>query len=140
MIDYRPDGFSIVIDTDSYAGNFEREMCGYITSIIGDCEVGRETAKYATHDLDEDVLEWFEEHVRQVPDEHGCLRPVTIAKNFQLPKAPYYSVEIFFCELPKKEIVNIIKDRAKTFCNSREIKYLGTRLLQCTHKVTEEKL
>jgi hypothetical protein len=29
-----------IVDTDSYAGNFERCMCAYMTGQIGECEVG----------------------------------------------------------------------------------------------------
>jgi hypothetical protein len=36
-----------VVDTDTYAGNFEREMCAYITGQVGECEVGEEIAKAA---------------------------------------------------------------------------------------------
>ena len=36
--------YLFVIDTDSYSGNFEREMCAYCTGQIGDCEVGIEHA------------------------------------------------------------------------------------------------
>lgn len=32
--------YSIVVETDSYAGNFEREMCAFMTGHIGKCEVG----------------------------------------------------------------------------------------------------
>ena len=35
----------IIIDTDTYAGNFERELCAYVTGIVRDCEVGIEIAE-----------------------------------------------------------------------------------------------
>lgn len=38
-------GCGFIIDTDSYSGNFEREMCAYITGHIGDCLVGFEEAE-----------------------------------------------------------------------------------------------
>ena len=31
-----------VVDTDTYAGNFEREMCAFMTGITGACGVGKE--------------------------------------------------------------------------------------------------
>lgn len=34
--------YSFIIDTNSYAGNFEREMCAYLTGQVGDCGVGDE--------------------------------------------------------------------------------------------------
>jgi len=36
---------SFIIDTNEYAGNFEREMCAYCTGQIGDCGVGEEEAE-----------------------------------------------------------------------------------------------
>jgi hypothetical protein len=66
-----------VVDTNHYAGNFEREMCSYMTGIVGDCGVGREYANRLKTEtaLDPDV---FFHNVVQVPDEHGCYRPVVI--------------------------------------------------------------
>ena len=34
--------YTIIIDTDEYSGNFEREMCAYCTGQVGECEVGEE--------------------------------------------------------------------------------------------------
>lgn len=36
--------YIFIIDTDEYSGNFERDLCGYITGCVGDCEVGQEYA------------------------------------------------------------------------------------------------
>jgi hypothetical protein len=36
------EGYVFIIDTEQYAGNFEREMCAYCTGILGDCEVGED--------------------------------------------------------------------------------------------------
>jgi len=54
-----------VIDTNMYSGNFERELCAYITGVVGDCEVG--TNKIEFNEID---------GVMQVADDHGCERPV----------------------------------------------------------------
>lgn len=60
------------IDTDSYAGNFSRQLCAYITGRIGECEVGAEEASL----FEKDGLKplW---DVEDKPDEDGCHRPVT---------------------------------------------------------------
>ena len=84
-----------VIDTDKYAGNFEREMCAFMTGIIGECGIGVEEAQlyyeqtglspkdidwdktpveYADEDL-ENPFCWF---VTKKQDEYGCYRPVSI--------------------------------------------------------------
>ena len=36
------DCWGFIIDTDQYAGNFERELCAWTTGQIGECEVGKE--------------------------------------------------------------------------------------------------
>ena len=41
----RPDHYLFVIDTNAYAGSFEREMCAYVTGQFGECDVGEEIAK-----------------------------------------------------------------------------------------------
>ena len=67
-----------VIDTDTYAGSFERELTAYITGQIGECGVGEEEQKMALKELPEVAKLWFEDNVRQVPDDGGCHRPTTI--------------------------------------------------------------
>ena len=65
-----------IIDTDSYAGGFEREMCAYMTGVIGDCEVGEEFAKMYNKEVNTDGLESvFIDYLEQRADEHGCCRP-----------------------------------------------------------------
>ena len=73
----QPDYYLFVIDTDKYAGNFEREICAYITGQIGECEVGKENAKLARQEIP-DVVARLDELIDSVPDENGCHRPVSI--------------------------------------------------------------
>ena len=79
MTDTYPDCWVLVIDTDSYSGNFERELTAYLTGVIGECGVGdklaarfRQDAKTSKPPVD------FEKLLLQVPDEKGCARPCTI--------------------------------------------------------------
>lgn len=67
---------AIVIDTDQYAGNFERQMCAYLTGQSGDCGAGREIALVAQDEIEH--LDWWKRHIVQVPNEHGTKRPVAI--------------------------------------------------------------
>ncbi|MCH9836146.1 hypothetical protein K0U83_10820 [bacterium] len=74
------DGFAFVIDTDHYAGDFERETCAAATGRVGECGVGVAVADAARADLStsEDgrrFLRWCEDHVRDVADDNGCARP-----------------------------------------------------------------
>lgn len=68
--------FVLVIKTDSYAGNFEREMCGYMTGQVGECGVGDDSAVLFIAENHKNYE--FEDLVTQFPDEHGCHRPATI--------------------------------------------------------------
>lgn len=68
-----------VVDTEDYAGNFEREMCGFMTGYFGDCGVGGEESDlfYEQMRIDRDINP-FKEYILQQADEHGCARPVTV--------------------------------------------------------------
>ena len=112
----------VVIDTDAYAGNFEREMCAYITGQIGDCCVGDKKAALAAEELaevtifngeeQEPILEYFEYSVEHEGDEHGCYRPVQIWDDLD---NGYKSLAIFFNEIPPDEVLAIMLERAKEF-------------------------
>jgi hypothetical protein len=80
---YNPTSFVLAIDTDAYSGNFERELCAYVTGQIGDCGVGEEMAAMAQNDVTQGVFpktvyEWVEEHLVSEPDEYHCCRPASI--------------------------------------------------------------
>jgi hypothetical protein len=64
-----------VIDTENYAGSFEREMTAYVTGVVGDCEVGAEVASlFPDTPLKDEILK----NILQVPDERGNRRPCFI--------------------------------------------------------------
>ncbi len=68
--------FAFVVDTEQYAGNFERQLCAYSTGIVGECTIGSEEAsQFAEENPGPNP---FEEKILQPPDEHGCRRPVEI--------------------------------------------------------------
>jgi len=71
------DLFIFVVDTEQYAGNFEREMTAYCTGIIGECEKGKEHAALFKEECP-DFTKLMYNIVAQVPDEHGCHRPTSI--------------------------------------------------------------
>lgn len=66
-----------VIDTEQYAGNFEREMCAYITGVTGECGVGEDFANLYLKETGEEESR-FIELLEQVSDDHGCHRPCVI--------------------------------------------------------------
>lgn len=114
-------GLVFVIDTAEYAGNFEREMCAWITGIIGDCGVGRETADAASYTMSEALQGWCYDNIIQVPDEHGCARPVTV---WRVPKGIHEGngqnngVGIYVEDAPGGQILAEMKDRARYFCDN----------------------
>jgi len=71
------EGQILAIDTDTYAGNFEREMCAYITGRVGECDVGAEYASMFDSECP-DQASTMDRLVVSVPDEHGCHRPASI--------------------------------------------------------------
>lgn len=130
-------GFAFVIDTDSYAGNFEREMTAHITGVIGECEVGEEF-------IDEDFPFPGVENVEQVSDDNGCYRPTSC---WPSKSGGYNSVAIFFRNKPTPEDIEFMKSRSLTFNSEWEnetwrqgkpIKILGYRLIEFKSTETEE--
>ena len=138
----------VAIDTNEYAGNFEREMCAFVTGQVGECGVGEELVKEAQEELAQDTFnntgEWIEEHIVSEPDDSDCpcCRPCSIwptpgrvnngsGAHFneqELPKEyswqgvhwpAYESVAIFFDEVPPKEVMEVIVERAKRFATER---------------------
>jgi len=129
-----------VVDTEQYAGNFERDMCAFMTGMTGDCGVGGEEAQLFLEQTgtteDENT---FEEFVTLQSDEHGCARPTAIwsteGKSFA-----YNSVAIFFGKKPTEELVEIMIKRAKEYAeyarnaeeewDRKDIKVVAFRLLK----------
>lgn len=105
MTEPKHDCFGLVIQTNQYAGNFERELCAHVTGHIGECGVGSNL-------VDPVIEEMFEGVILQIPDDHGCYRPVSI---YDGDGSKYNSLVIFFEERPTKEMIDIIKERAETF-------------------------
>lgn len=129
-----PKAVVIAIDTNSYAGDFEREMCAWITGRIGECRVGEEYADEAEEQLKNGP--WYEAYVIQEKDEHGCSRPCGVwatpgwfnngtgghfrddspeAATVQHKYPAYQSVAIFTSRLPTDEVLSEIRERALSF-------------------------
>lgn len=131
-----------IIDTNQYAGNFEREMCAHCTGEIGECGVGVEYAEAFQNEFSDpifDTIEW-------VGDDHGCFRPVSL---WTSPTGGVCnSVAIFFNSKPTKRQIELMKERAHKFSevdddiswrqkNFHAIKVLGFRLLNQKVETTD---
>jgi len=125
-----PDYWVLYIDTDSYAGNFERDMTAYCTGIFGECEVGRSIASLY---LDEEDYEF---ELLLISDDHGCHRPTSMFT--EEGTTDYHTVGIFFNAKPTEEEIAIVKRRSAIFAlNEYEMAIHGFRL---GHIVTKEEI
>lgn len=150
MLDKIPSNYAFVVHTDSYAGNFERDMCAFITGVVGECGVGIES-------IDEKVdYEIVQDIIASYPDEHGCCRPVTICNTSdqwkeEAGKWVCNSVAILLDEKPTLEQKKFMEERAMLFpdfliSESREewgryrIKVLGVEWKEIQHTYAEKQL
>jgi hypothetical protein len=108
--------YVIIVRTDSYAGNFERELCAHLTGIIGECEVGEEY-------VDESIWPIFQGIVAHIPDDNGCRRPVSLGGCKKTREFTSNDVVIWFDSIPTQEQQALIKERAETFNDVHVIKY-----------------
>lgn len=129
--------YMFVIDTDSYAGNFERPLTAYCTGCTGDCGVGEGQAELFEQEEGEDVLYEADEFIGSEPDDRGCHRPCVIyptpgwtndgkgnyekAKNVKYPA--YLSVAIHMTEKPPEVWIERIKRRANIFAANPNLGY-----------------
>jgi hypothetical protein len=71
--------FLFVVDTLDYAGNFERQLCGYITGRTRDWsgDHGEDEAEIAKKELPEKMRDYFDNHIMYVVDEQKDGQPMT---------------------------------------------------------------
>ena len=112
----------LLIHTDKYAGNFEREMCGYVTGMYGECGVGEEEALVFQEDMSDKGLDpdMFDDIIAQEVDDNGCHRPASIWNGKD--ETGYKTVAIFFDEMPDADQTIIIRDRAHEYGAQNKIK------------------
>lgn len=111
----------LIVKTNKYTGNFEREMCAYATGQIGDCEVGEKL-------INPTISEITERYIEEEPDEHGIFRPVDIFDGEGEDGGN--SLCIFFdpeCVLIGEliTIIDIIKERCLKYADVNNIEILG---------------
>lgn len=146
--------YIFLIDTDEYAGNFERDLCAYMTGMIGECGVGDDCQKIYAEDKGFGLPEGscsvirnnpYDDMLVNEPDDHGCGRPTSIWKS---SNGLYNSVAIFFLYKPTKEMIEDMKQRAVDFSNHKgkladipflgKFKVKGFRLIKVIPAVYEE--
>tara|TARA_Y100000310_G_scaffold56232_1_gene51647 strand:+ start:49474 stop:49926 length:453 start_codon:yes stop_codon:yes gene_type:complete len=146
--------YIFAIDTDKYAGNFEREMCAYATGQLGICEVGKEMQKLFIQEEDDPAYDEsliFEGIIENRADGNGAMRPCSIGVTPNLKKPVCNSVEIYFHKKPTEEQIEMLKRRCTKFATDKSIpkkwpsqeypdKILGFRLITEETTLTEEKV
>ncbi len=109
--------FGFIVKTDAYTGNFEREMCAYMTGQIGECEVGK---SYVDQE-EKPSLDKLFHNILFLPDEHGCCRPVSMLAgdlyfNLKIPHEEQIdSLVIYFNDEPTAEQIEVLKKKAYEF-------------------------
>ncbi len=155
--------YEFVIDTTEYAGNFEREMCAYITGCVGDCEVGIDIAEKVRDEIKQsNFFEEIDDLVCRLPDDNGCYRPVSTGPTPGLVNdghgtcytqwewdehgdglsfPAHQSVEIHLADDPTKELLDFFMTRALAFAvkpaeECGEFSIIGFRLVR-RHEVRD---
>lgn len=100
--------YALVIRTDSYAGNFEREMCAYVTGNIGEFEVSK---KY----IDSSITDKWKELIVEKLDDRGYWGPVSLGGCESTPGYSSKDVVIWLADEPLDWLLVEAKERAKAF-------------------------
>ena len=109
-----------MIDTNQYAGSFERPMCAYVTGSYSECQVGEKFASIALSEIPKQARE-LEFIIDKRPDDSFCHRPVGIIENPNHDDE-LNSVSIYFHTKPNSELFDLMKQRAQKF-----VDYICTR-------------
>lgn len=100
-------GFVFMINTDQYAGNFEREMTAHCTGIVGiDDNTGDDF-------IPENIPIDFKPVVQQCPDDNGTFRP-TECCGYEGE-----SVGIYFYDRPSDAHIAYMKKQAVSFAETK---------------------
>lgn len=143
--------YGFIVDTNKYAGNFERQLAAWCTGHTSDTS---KTTLYASKTTlpegffcDPDQPDETGSSVLTMPDAHGIFRPCSI---FWTPKyRKFYSVLMYFLARPTPEEIEWLKTRALSFpaeyvatephwTDAATLQVEGFRLVQWTVTKTEE--
>ena len=104
--------YLLKIDTDSYAGNFERPLIAFVTGIV-DTD-GEEEAKLALKELTDEQFEWIEDHV--IEDYYDESYPeIAIILPTESADGKCHSAGVYFDDWSDENLFNIMKERAYKF-------------------------
>ncbi len=69
--------FCFIIDTDHFAGDFDRQLCGYLTGVVGDCGIGTKAAELFRADTIKYAVD-YDKYLGSFIEPDTIMRPVTI--------------------------------------------------------------
>ena len=138
--------YEFIVDTDSYSGNFERELCAYITGHWDNESHGNHQAEIFKEEVgDHDPFEDYITYAPTCDDDMPILAPecLEITPKKYGAAGSYNSVGIFFHKMPPPELIQLMKDRAYKFAKEGlvfdkpvNLKILGFRIKE---QVVEER-
>lgn len=109
----QPQSLMLVFDTTEYSGNFECELCAYVTSIIGDCGVGKKQAQDCIEDSPIFYQDWWNDHILYEADEHGCERQCS---TYETPGIFNNGWGFYFIDGQEKLALQKLKESAIEYC------------------------
>lgn len=113
--------YALIVETDQYTGNFERELCAYATGSYGECEVGEQLAALANEEFIKLGYDQYDisSYTYNVMDDRGCSRPVSIWN--AAGNLGYTDLAIFLDYPFTPAIFELVKSRIEEFAaKSRE--------------------
>lgn len=129
----------LVINTDSYAGNFEREMVAYATGMYDEYMGEDEGKQFETWAAESGVSTHtfaclVDMHLNDDEDYGMCYASIHSG-----PDGLYNSVRFAVSRMPTEEELNIIKERVEDYATCNNIKILSYQLItQQTTSTTVE--
>jgi hypothetical protein len=132
--------YAIIVNTNDYTGNFEREFCAFTTGAIGECGVGdEERDRYISWaremGINPDLLA---DYTASISDDDGCSRPVAIHDD---TGEGYHDLIIYLDRPLPADLWDIFKTRSTMFSNStgwKLLKIKGMRMIKRTIVITDE--
>lgn len=107
--------YLIVVSTDSYSGNFERELCAYLTNVVDHYGGAYSKISYP----DNVYADWWEKNIIPVVymrDIYKEYRPM--AMRFETRSRCFTGVEFKVGEKPSYEMLDFFLKKSNEFCSN----------------------
>jgi len=104
--------YRVLISTNTFATNFEKELCAFVTGQIGECEAGINRRFYQSAE----VREEFEKRMERRLCDDGNWGPV------QTCPTDANAFELFFKEKPTQEMISHIHEACNEFADEKKEK------------------